>query len=474
MARYALCLSLVLWLAVPAAAQMAPPAPDSSVSRWARSNAIPLPPVNQPYADPSYAFVRQLAGSARILSVGEAIHGGHEPLEFRNQVIRYAVTRLGFTGVALESGLTEGDLVDTYIRGGPGNIDSVARAGLTYGFGFLPEDRELIAWLREYNAHAARKVSFYAVDLTGGNDYNGEFPGAPKTVWVTLDYLRRVAPATSADFRSRLGPLMDRFIPPRYRELSPAERHHLQTALDSLYRTMLADSSQDIRASSSRGYARALRNAWMAGRMNDMMSLTDTIGFNSAQGAFRDSVIAEGVRWALHQEGNGGRIVFFAHDGHIMNGRNDFRNSEVEAFRNLQPYDMAGHHLRGWFGKDLVIVVSTASGAVVRRYWVNGATENPSDTGSFDATLAQVGQQPFVLDLRRAAGVPNVEAALERPWLFRLQTFFEQIIPHDFFDAVVYFDRITPSKDNVHDVDPQLMLYTDDRTGDLSTRRQSH
>ena len=80
---------------------------SSSVTNWAQAHAIQVPPVDQPYADSSFGFLDSLVGSARILALGELIHRGHEPLEFRNEVIRYAVTHLGFTAVALESGFTE-------------------------------------------------------------------------------------------------------------------------------------------------------------------------------------------------------------------------------------------------------------------------------------------------------------------------------------------------------------------------------
>ena len=50
------------------------------------------------------AVGRELVGSARVLALGELIHRAHEPLAFRNEVIRYAVTHLGFTAVTIESG----------------------------------------------------------------------------------------------------------------------------------------------------------------------------------------------------------------------------------------------------------------------------------------------------------------------------------------------------------------------------------
>ncbi len=477
MASYRSCVSLLVWLAVPAAAQSPTPARDSDFVRWAKANSIPLESIDRPYADSSFAFLRPLVGSAHILSLGEVIHGGHEPLEFRNRAIKYAVTHLGFTGVALESGLTEADLIDEYIHDGTGNRDSVAWSGLTYGFGSLIEDRELVSWLREHNAHATRKVNFYGVDLTGGDDYNGAFPGAPKAVWTALDYLGEVAPMTSADLRSRLGPMMDRFIPPRYHEYAPAERTRLRVVLDSLYQTMVADSSRYIRASSPRRYAHALRNAWMAGRLNDFMAMIkDSTMLNGSMLALRDSTIAEDVRWALGQEGDGGRLVFFAHDGHVMNTVNDFRNSNIAAFRNLGEYQTAGHHLRQWFGQDMVVIASTASSTNVRRYWTNGASGNPSDPSSWDAALARVGRPEFVLDLRRADRVPNVASTLTTRWPFRVQTFFVPVVPREAFDAIVYFDRDAPAPDNLQNrkVDPQLMFFTDDRGGDLSTRHQTN
>jgi erythromycin esterase len=457
-------LTATLWFAAPAEAQPAAPMPDSSFSRWAHANAIPLGSVDQPYADSSFEFLRPLVGTSRILEVGELIHGGHEPLAFRNAVIKYAVTRMGFTAVALESGLTDATLVDTFIRGGAGNIDSVLRAGLTYGFGSLPENRELILWLREHNAHATRKVSCYGVDLTGGDDYNGGFPGAPLSVLAALDYLRLVAPTIGADLSARLLPLMNRFNPPRYGEFSPPDRHELRTGLDRLYQALLVDSSRAVRATSPRRYAQALRNAWMAARLNDIMGPpTDSTSFNTARAGLRDSVMAENAKWALSQEGDQGRLVFFAHNGHIMNALSDFRSANT-TYRGIGGWKMTGRHLREWFGHDVFIIASTAPTTNVRRYWTNGTPGNPLDATSFDAALARIGEPAFVLDLRSADRIPDVANTLRRSWPFRIQTFFQQVVPREAADAIVYFDRVTPSKDNLRNVDPQLMRYTDDRS----------
>src|SRR5581483_11161634 len=95
---------------------------DSVLVHWARQTAVPLATLDQPYRDSAFASLRAFAGDARVIALGEPVHGGHEPLEFRNRLIRYAVTRLGISAVALESGFTQGNLVDQFIQGGPGNI----------------------------------------------------------------------------------------------------------------------------------------------------------------------------------------------------------------------------------------------------------------------------------------------------------------------------------------------------------------
>jgi erythromycin esterase len=452
---------LVFGLAAPLAAQPPSASADSSLTRWARTHAIPLASVDQPYTDSAYAFVRPLAGTARLLALGEVIHGGHEPLAFRNQVIEYAITKLGFTGVAVESGLTDSDVIDDYIHGGSGNVDSVVQAGLTYGFGSLPENRDLVVWLRAYNAHATRPVSFYGVDLTGGEDFHGAFPGAPQSITAALAYLARVAPSAAAGLRSQLNPLVDRFTPLRYPTLTAAEQTQLRGALDSLHRVLQSDSSRYVRATSPRSYARAVRDAWMAVRFNDVLSLHDTTVFNGKQGALRDSTIAENTAWALAQQGPHGRLIFFAHDGHILNALADFRAANT-TYRGLGGWKMAGRYLRSWYGKDYVIVPSTASSTIVRTYFTNGAGGSPSDSMSIDAAFARVGRSPFIVDLRAADRDADVATALAHPWPFRIQTYFLDAPPREAADAIVYFDRITPSKDNLHDVDPKLMLYSND------------
>ncbi len=418
----------------------------SSVTDWAKKDAIHVRGVDEPYVDSSFRFLDSLVGSARLLALGELIHRGHEPLEFRNEVIRYAVTHLGFTAVALESGFTEAAAVDSFVHGGAGNVDSVLLAGLNWNFGTLPENRELLLWLRAHNAHAAQKVRVYGFDLTGGDPANQVdlYLNASKAITAALSYLNAVAPRAGAAFTSQLAPLIPRFAPLRYHEYSPPERRHLGRVLDSLDQALLTDSARYTSASSGQAYVRAERNAWTARRLNELLAMSSSEQPDTARprNIFRDSLMAENVRWILHQEGEHGRIIVWAHNAHIINSPTFVwvPGPNGQPAPVGPPYRMAGQYLRAWYGTREVVMLSTTSKTV-------GFGASPSDPTSFDAALAPVGGSPFVLDLRSSDRSPDVRAQLMRPWPFRVHTMFQEITPRKAADAIVYFDHVTMTKD---------------------------
>jgi len=415
---------------------------DSGVTNWARTHAIPLRSVDAPYDDGSFAFLRPLVGNARILAVGELIHGGHQPLAFRNEVIRYAVTHLGVTAVAIESGFTEAIIVDRFIQGGAGNIDSVVRRGFTWEFETLPENRDLVLWLRTHNAHATRKVHFYGVDLSGTND-SGFMPNARGAVVATLDYLGHVAPAAGTALSTRLLPLMDRFVPARYTEYSAADRDLLKTGLDSAYQALFTDSSHAVRVTSPLAYARGLRNAWMAVRINEIMALDAArpAGTEPPSTFVRDSTMAENTRWVVDQQSPGGRIVVFAHDFHVMN------TDPVYGGRHLIPL---GHYLRARYDSSLVVLAS-AAGTIVGGTggiggWIGDSGEARAGPTTFAGALARAGLPVFALDIRSGGQDADVAADFTRSWQFLPGDTTRSIVPRTAFDAIVYLDRVTPSK----------------------------
>ncbi|MEU0881864.1 erythromycin esterase family protein [Lentzea sp. NPDC005914] len=102
-----------------------------------------------------------------LLAFGEPTHLEHAHTWIRNELFEQ-LAGLGYRSIALESCRVRGMLVNDYVHGGPGDLDTVMKEGFSHGFGEnWPANRELVAWMREYNAGKgeAERLSFYGFDF---------------------------------------------------------------------------------------------------------------------------------------------------------------------------------------------------------------------------------------------------------------------------------------------------------------------
>ena len=104
-------------------------------------------------------------------------------------------------------------------------------------------------------------------------------------------------------------------------------------------------------------------------------------------------------------------------------------------------YRMAGQYVREWYGNHEVIVLSTTSKTV-------GFNGSPSDPDQLRRGLWRRSASHRSCSIyERATSLPSVRAQLARPWLFRMHTMFQHIVPRQAADAIVYFDQVTATKD---------------------------
>ncbi len=180
-------------------------------AKWASPRIIPIQTLELRSDGNDLVPLRKLIGNSRVVALGEPTHGAHEPLEFRNRLIKFLVERSGFTAVALETGFTEAYFIDAYIQGGPGDCRTVTSNNMSWGFGHFEENQELVQWLRNYNLNRAHphKIHFVGMDLTGGD--NGEFPNARRSIDDAIKTLERVDSATANRISARFAPHLTRF-----------------------------------------------------------------------------------------------------------------------------------------------------------------------------------------------------------------------------------------------------------------------
>jgi erythromycin esterase len=408
---------------------------------WAKARAVPIQTVGEVRADTDLDPLRSMIRDARVVALGEPAHGAHEPLAFRNRLFKYLVQELGFTAIALESGLPQSRQIFDLVTGGPGDTEQIVRENLTWGFGAFQENEELVRWIREYNAHIAhgRKVHFYGIDLNLGGQ--GGFTPTPVALDQALSYLARVDPPSSRRMRAAFQPYWDRRADAGSPSLKPVEHDSMSAAIDDLIALLERERLAFVAATSEADYNWAHRTAVVA-RQADRVFRAWPTGVSTgeippaawqAAGA-RDAAMADNVRWVLDQEGSNGRVLVFAHNAHVKNAATE--GGIWSAFERLP--NAMGQYLRSSLGNDLVIIgMSSAQNGV-------GFPTAPLDSKSIDTALASVGLPRFLLDLRVSPSDTSLAAWLaERRALRANFTTFLMLSPKIAFDVLFFVDSLT-------------------------------
>jgi len=369
------------------------------------------------------------------------MHGAHEPMAFRNRLFRFLVEQLGFTGIAIEVGFTDSSSVDSFVGGGPGEAQSVLPSGL----GSYAENRELIQWMRDHNAAAAaaghRRIRYYGADLARG----GGIGGPRLALDYALAYLSRADAAEAERIRSSLGDTLPPADDREFGMLPQPALAELDGTIPKIAKAMAQNRRGLIAHSSVEEYRWALRNLEVARELSRCFHVTTPKSFKDIRYSApvmncRDRAMADNVQWIVGNEGPNGRVLVFAHNGHVMNGKEESRR--MAQVRD-KPF-MMGFHLRHAFGKHLLIIAmsspTTSAGL---------PTPHPAEDGIDDA-LARVGLPRLFLDLRMARQDP---AALA--WLSRQHPLFGEtnslITPSTAVDAFFFVNRLTPAMESSSD-----------------------
>lgn len=427
---------------------LANPAPDQAISDWARSAAQEIQSLKLAADDADLEPIRRLVGRAHVVSFGEGLHGAAEPLEFRNRQFRFLVEKMGFTAIAIESGIVEGFLVNRYVLTGAGNLDDVMSRGFGFGFGQLPQQRELVRWMREYNAdrHHAHKVSFYGFDVSGSPEH------AQQPLFDALAYLTTRDPASASALRARIVDLepmlnLDRSSdrPGQYTAIDQAQRDRLTgtitdliAALDLLEPVPPASSHDAafvvahqtaIAARQADNYLRRLPMGWTL-KKDGPTGLAGTV-------ASADRTKADNIQWIRDQLGPDGRLLLFAHRDHLAPIRSIIRLPPPIGMWELPP--MVGMYLRPRYGDDLI----TIGHFFARDESHCGVPPAVAGAASFEGQLAAVTNEYYLLNLRAA---PNtVKEQLRQPRELYGVPPLNSASVGDGYDAIIFTRSVSPA-----------------------------
>jgi erythromycin esterase len=345
-------------------------APTQAFQEWARSHARPIASVDgNANGEADLRPLRDIIGSAQVVAFGEPFHGGHEPLEMRNRLIRYAVTRLGFTAVALETGLCRSKRLYDHVLGQTTETDSALKEAFSYGFGSLPENLELIQWLRSYNAGQlpARRVRLYGIDLTGQDS-----PYAYQSIETILAFLDHADPGLGSELRAQYASVISVFRSDRYFTLTSMEKDAITGKIQDLIDLIRRERTPLTAATSGDDYEWVVRQALNAAQ-DDAFLRSRPLEFDQElfqkspekfsgelwdhSDEMRELAMADNLQWVQQRELRRGKVLFFAHDEHVQTSAVIWPSRPITP--PLQTYSRrrpAGMYLRSALERDLVVI----------------------------------------------------------------------------------------------------------------------
>ncbi|NYT02947.1 MAG: erythromycin esterase family protein [Methanosarcinales archaeon] len=270
--------------------------------------------------------------SVDLLGFGEALHGGEDILMLRNRLFQRLVQTHGFSAIAMENSFPRGRIMNDYVAGrGPESYEDVQDAGFSHGFGRLESNRELVEWMRSYNADDSHdiKLRFYGFDIPV---LTATIASPAQVLHFVLDYLASIDYPGVQERRQR----MDSLIGPDYNwenqaaladpakavGLSPAatalrmETEDLIIQLRTRRPELVANSDQE-RYLEALQYARVAREL-----LNFHAEVARKPDYGTLMG-IRDALMADNLAYIVGRErGRGrGKVMAFAHNSHLQRGK---------------------------------------------------------------------------------------------------------------------------------------------------------
>ncbi len=299
---------------------------------------IPLPDDLTKIQSTHLEPILDMLGDAQLIAMTEGSHFANEPLDFRNELVKFLVKEKRIDVVAFESGVIESRHLFEYVNGKDGDIDQILTQGLSWNFHKLPQNRKLIEWLRDYNIDTTNlhKVKLYGFDIPG-SPLNPMVERKINTAITTaLTYLKEVDVTAWEEYENRLKPFMSHihinYFDPNdstshYMELDKSQRNELTGIVNDLIKVYELNEIRYTNSSSKEDYNWAYRSAICSRQIDNWLRTTPMnyrtpVSFSEVISSnwfwdlhhVRDRAMADNIEWIKSREGDAKMFLF----GHII------------------------------------------------------------------------------------------------------------------------------------------------------------
>jgi erythromycin esterase len=374
---------------------------------WIRHEAIPFSIDSSENFNVSIdRVIASLDDSVELLGFGEALHGGEDILILRNLLFQRLVKMHGYSAIAIESSFPRARVVNDYVSGhGPASYEAVQDTGFSHGFGRLEANRELVEWMRRYNADPSHRVKlhFYGFDIPG---LTGGIASPSQVLHFVLDYLASIDSLSGKEHRQRIDSLLAPDFdwenpaamadPTKSIGLSPAATA-LRIATEDLITELRIRRPELVAKSDRECYSEAVHYASVS---------RELLNFHAASArksgelyarllGIRDASMADNLAYIVDHECGRGNVLAFAHNSHLQRGK---------AFLPWATWWPAGSHLNDMFGPRYAVI-----GSAVGVSEANGIGR--PEPGTLEARLISLQGPNVFIPTHRGQGLPAREIA---------------------------------------------------------------
>jgi erythromycin esterase-like protein len=358
------------------------------------------------------------------------MHGAAEFLMLRNRLFQRLVETHGFRAIAVESSFSRARVVNEYVcgassAGGPASYEDIQDAGFSHGFGRLTANRQLVEWMRGYNANPARGVTLHFYGFDSPNEMM--WSDSPRRLMkFVLDYLDSVG-VHNEERRKRIAGLLGddapwetqeaAFDPAKSIGSSPAATA-LRIEVEELVSELNVRRPEFAAATGEADYREAVQYVAVARQLLNYHAAVARPSNNRTAHllGIRDAMMADNLAYVVARERVRGRVLAFAHNTHLQRGLASWQWGP-----NLLEWWPAGAHVSTMLGPRYAVI-----GTGVGTSEAHGIA--PPEPGTLEAHLAAApGPARFIptrpvqsLDKATIAALPTRSGATKNPGYFPL------------------------------------------------------
>ena len=416
------------------------------VTNWLKQNSITIKSIEAGSGFSDLQPLKKILKDVQVIGLGEATHGTHEFFKFKQRLVEFLVTQMGFTAFAMEASFSDCEPINDYILTGKGDRAAVL-TNQNYTAWDTEEFSAMLDWMRAYNQKVPdeKKLRFYGLDILSLQKVGREkarlyFQKYLPEKLASLDSVINIFKGQEANWLSRMNQtaLQQSFIP-----------------LNDLINYLTDHKDRLIGASSLKEWDQTLKHLEIMQQSvySNIDSLPPSFASNKLE---RDEYMWQNMKYIMERERPNTKFIVWAYNGHISTADNGLKSTadREKAFASLGYY--LGQHLKEkYYALGLECYEGTCQTREILpddRWGDLKIDTLHTDLKTINWQFAQIGKPYLLVDLRQAWTNAIVSKWLDTPssfaaayWVHRAaKENFETRAPKGYCDGVFFIQRSTP------------------------------